>query len=311
MMPRTDMDRLPWPVRQELHRVTAMLFEGFDETAKGRLSEHYRAGRIVMLILHGPHARPETAPVAMGEAFHLLAVVNHPRLARRASDWRPVRDRMRRAWEHGEIAHPVRLTVESLERVNGALAEGVPHFITIATEGIALHAAEGLRLKIPRRLPASERRALGLLHYERWHKRAGDFLLGAAFYRSQGNAAMAALLLHQACEHFYQCALWTLRLHGPRSHALDELRELAEAIDARLVVAWPRDTLFERRAFGCIRRAYVEARYGDRYRIGDDELAWAMQRVTALHALVAQVCLEAIGCPSTAHPRQEEAGHAV
>jgi HEPN domain-containing protein len=285
MMPRTDMEHLPWPVRQDLHRVTAMLFEAFAEATKGRLSERYRAGRIVMLVLHGPHAQPDMAPAAVGEAFHLTAIVNHPKLARRESDWTAVRDRLRRAWEHGEIAHPVRLTVESLERVNDALANGVPHFVAIATEGIALYAMEGLRLKTPRRLPVSERRAAGLAHYERHHTRAGDFLLGAAFYRSQGNAPMAALLLHQACEHLYQCVLWTLRLHGPRTHALDELRELAEALDARLRPAWPRDAPFERRAFGCIRRAYIEARYGDSYRITDDELAWAMERTTLLHEL--------------------------
>ena len=311
MMPRTDMEHLPWSIRQELHRVTAMLFEAFAETIKGRLSEQYRTGRIVMLILHGPDDRPDTSQVALGQALRLLAIVNHPKLARRASDWRQVRDRLRRAWEHGEIAHPVRLSVESLERVNGALAEGIPHFVTIATEGIALHAMEGLKLKTPRQLPASERRALGLLHYERWHKRAGDFLLGAAFYRSRCNAAMSALLLHQACEHLYQCILWTLKLHGPRTHALDELRELAEALDTQLVEAWPRDTPFERRTFSCIRRAYVEARYGERYRIGDDELAWAMERITTLHALVARICLKAIDCPPAAQPRREEAGHAV
>jgi HEPN domain-containing protein len=53
---------------------------------------------------------------------------------------------------------------------------------------------------------------------------------------------MAALLLHQACEHLYQCVLWSLTLHGPRTHALDELRESAEALDIRLREAWPRET---------------------------------------------------------------------
>lgn len=65
---------------------------------------------------------------------------------------------------------------------------------------------------------------------------------------------MAALLLHQACEHLYQCVAWSLTLHGLRTHALDELREVAEELDIELAKAWPRDTLFERRVFGCIRR---------------------------------------------------------
>jgi hypothetical protein len=101
----------------------------------------------------------------------------------------------------------VRLGVECLEGVNHALVEGVPHFITIAERGIALYQMEGLRLKTPRHLPARERAVRGIAEYLRWHKSGGDFLAGAAFYRDQGNGPMAALLLHQACEHLYLCVL--------------------------------------------------------------------------------------------------------
>ena len=147
MMLRTDADHLPAPIHDELLDVATILFEAFEETTKGRCSEHFRAGRILTLILHGPQAEKDWEEVAPGEAFRLLAIVNYPRLARSERDWRLVRDRLRRAWEHGEIARPVRLSVESLERLNGALVEGVPHFVTIAEQGIALYQMEGLRLK--------------------------------------------------------------------------------------------------------------------------------------------------------------------
>lgn len=67
---------------------------------------------------------------------------------------------------------------------------------------------------------------------------------------------------------------------------------MAEALDPRLSIAWPRATPFERRVFGCIRRAYVEVRYGRSYRIGPDELAWAMDRVALLHGLTERLCRE-------------------
>jgi HEPN domain-containing protein len=292
MMLRTDMEHLPWPIRQDLHRITAMLFEAFTETMKGRLSDRYRQGRILKLILHGPQTQPDWHNVTPGEAFHLLAIVNHPRLVRREQDWRLVHDRLRRAWEFGEIAHPVRLAIHSLDQVNGALTEGIPFFVTVATKGIALYELDGTRLKSPRHLPASERRTRGLAEYARWHGRATDFLLGAAFFQDRGNAPMAALLLHQACEHLYQCVAWSLTLHSLRTHVLDELREVAETLDARLCSAWPRETPFERRAFSCIRRAYVEVRYGQGYRISAEELAWAMERVALLQRLVKDICHE-------------------
>lgn len=282
MMLRTDADHLPAPITDELFHVTTILFEAFEETTKGRCSAHFRAGRVLSLILHGPHAEKDWEDVAPGEAFRLLVIVNYTRLARSERDWRLVRDRLRRAWEHGEITRPVRLAVESLERFNSALVEGVPHFVTIAEQGIALYQMEGLRLKEPRHLPARERAIRGVAEFIRWHERGTGFLAGAAFYRDRGDAPMAALMLHQACEHFYLSVLWSISLHAPRTHALDELREAAEALDPRLCSAWPRDSRFERRAFGCIRRAYVEARYGQSYRISGEELSWAFARVERL-----------------------------
>ncbi|WP_249042095.1 HEPN domain-containing protein [Sphingobium limneticum] len=292
MMLRTDADHLPAPIREELLHVATIVFEAFEETTKGRCSEHFRAGRILTLILHGPHAEKEWEEVAPGEAFRLLAIVNYPRLARSERDWRVVRDRLRRAWEHGEITRPVRLAVESLEWINGALVEGVPHFVTIAEQGIALYQMEGLRLREPHRLPERERAVRGAAEFIRWHKRDTGLLAGAAFYRDRGDAPMAALLLHQACEHFYLCVLRSINLHAPRTHALDELREAAEALDPRLCAAWPRDSRFERRAFACIRRAYVEARYGRSYRISGEELAWAFDRVKILQERAASACAD-------------------
>lgn len=292
MIPRTDIEHLPWPMGEEIHRIVAMVFEAFADATKGKLSDQHRQGRITKLLLHGPHTQADGQDLPPGEAIHLLAIVNHPRLARRQQHWHLVRDRIRRAWEFGEIAQPVRLTVHSLAQVNNALAEGVPHFVAIATEGIALYEFDRTPLKMPRHLPASERRARGLAEYARWYGRATDFLLGAAFFQDQGNAPMAALLLHQACEHLYQCVIWSLTLHGPRTHALDELREMPEILDQRLCSAWPRDTPFDRRAFGCIRRAYVEVRYGRNYRISAEELTWAMERAVLLQRLVQDVCRE-------------------
>ena len=106
MMLRTDADHLPAPIREELLHVTTVLFEAFAETTKGRCSEHYRSGRILALILHRPHTEQDWEHVVPGEAFRLLAIVNYPRLARSERDWRLVRDRLRRAWEFGEIARP-------------------------------------------------------------------------------------------------------------------------------------------------------------------------------------------------------------
>tara|TARA_R110000868_G_scaffold5097_5_gene31543 strand:- start:4058 stop:4579 length:522 start_codon:yes stop_codon:yes gene_type:complete len=81
MMLRTDADHLPAPIRDELLHVVTILFEAFEETIKGRCSEHFRSGHILTLILHGPHAEKDWEEDAPGEAFRLLAIVNYTRLA--------------------------------------------------------------------------------------------------------------------------------------------------------------------------------------------------------------------------------------
>ncbi|MDF0489015.1 HEPN domain-containing protein [Sphingomonas sp. H39-1-10] len=294
MMLHTDLDHLSGSMREELRRVTALLFEGFDDLCAQKRAQRYRTARIDKLILYGAHAARDlgASPILTPAPIRLLVIVNHNRIAARRDDWAPIRDRLRRAWEVGEILHPVRLCVHTLSHVNHALVHGVPWFVTIASDGIALYQASSARLEAPRRLPAARRRERGHTEFTRWYERAGDFLIGAAFFEQRGNAPMAALLLHQANEHLYQCVAWSLTLNGLRTHALDELREVAEYLDSRLVLAWPQETPFERRVFGCIRRAYVEVRYGRTYRIAPEEVAWAMDCTAALYKLVQSVCVE-------------------
>lgn len=292
MMLRTDFNHLPSALRAELRLVTALLFEGFDALCARKRQDRYKTAHIDKLILYGHHVAEDQASVPCAAPIRLMAIVNHHRIAARRDDWAPIRDRLRRAWETGEIARPVRLAVHSLAHVNNALIRGVPWFVKIATEGIALYQASSARLESPRRLPGVRHHELGKAQFDRWYERASDFLLGAGFYQGRGNLAMAALLLHQACEHLYQAVAWSLTLNGLRTHALDELREVAEYLDMRLSLAWPQDTLFERRAFACIRRAYVEVRYGSSYRITAEELAFAMDCTHALHRLVHSLCHE-------------------
>ena len=286
----TDIDDLPWTIQQDLKRVRLLIFEAFAKAIKGKMSEHRKEGRILKLILHGPQLADEREGIETATSFHLLAIVNYPRLAIRHENWRLVQDRLQCAWEHGEISRPVRLSVECLDRVNSALAEGIPHFVTIANHGVVLYEFIGTRLVRPRNLSVGERYSRGEAEFSRWHGRACDFLIGAAFFDERNNRPMAALMLHQACEHLYQCVSWALMLHGLRTHALDQLREVAERLDNRLRAAWPRSTRFERHAFGCIRRAYVEVRYGQHFQISRDELDWSMECAAALNRITSEVC---------------------
>jgi predicted transcriptional regulator len=84
----------------------------------------------------------------------------------------------------------------------------------------------------------------------------------------------------------------TLTLYSPKTHNAKFLRALAEELDERLRAVWPSTTKHDRSCFELLKRAYVEARYSEHYKITKEELDWLGTRVEALQALVEQVCNE-------------------
>ena len=116
-------------------------------------------------------------------------------------------------------------------------------------------------------------------------------------YRLQVSAAFD---LHQTIERLYHCVLLVLTLYSPKSHRLSNLRSHAERTDPRLIEVWPRDTRFARRCFTRADRAYVGARYSPEYVITGEELAWLVERVKVLIAIVASICAEQLQTGSKA-----------
>ena len=102
----------------------------------------------------------------------------------------------------------------------------------------------------------------------------------------------AAFNFHQAVERAYICILLVQTFYFPRSHNIKFLRSLAEDVDQRLVAAWPREGRPERRRFEMLKRAYVEARYGDQYDISLEDLEALAASARALAEMVGAVCQE-------------------
>jgi HEPN domain-containing protein len=104
----------------------------------------------------------------------------------------------------------------------------------------------------------------------------------------------AAFLLHQATERYYHCLFLVRTLYSPKTHNLNQLRQLAEALEPRLKEVWPRSTKFERRCYELLRDAYVKARYSRQYRISEEQLNWLSERIQLLQRIVRELCEERI-----------------
>ncbi|WP_244276308.1 HEPN domain-containing protein [Methylobacterium indicum] len=287
---------LPDRKRRELQHAVRILFEEFEDAQKTKLSDKARRGRILKLVLFGSYARGdwvEDRGSGYLSDYDLLVVVNDGRFAEQYEAWEKAEERLLQELSlGGRLATPVNVIVHTLQDVNDQLAQGRPFFVDIARDGIVLHELAGFPFAEPKPLTKEERRTEAARHFEHWFPDAASFKAAASFLIQRGDLRLAAFLLHQATERLYHCVLLVLTLYSPKLHRLTKLRSRAESVDARLIPVWPRDTKFARRYFALLNRAYVDARYSPHYEITDEELAWLVERVSALQESVAAVCAE-------------------
>ncbi len=105
---------------------------------------------------------------------------------------------------------------------------------------------------------------------------------------------IAAFQLHQATERYYSALLLVLTDYKPKTHDIKKLGKLAAAQEPILLEVFPQGTEEERKRFELLRKAYVDARYEDDYKITLKELKWLGARVKVLQDLTQSICKEKI-----------------
>ena len=293
---KTSLNHLPEAKRRELARAVEILFAEFEAVTAGGHSEHKRDAQILKVILFGSYARGDWVDDPVGgyvSDYDLLVVVNHERLTDVLEFWAGADDHLLREYQ---IAHrltaPVNFIVHSLADVNERLKHGRYFFTDIVRDGIALYEAPGHPFDRPKKLEPAEALAEGEKYFAEWFESAQRRQELARVALSKGYSKEAAFDLHQTAERLYHCVLLVLTLYSPKSHKLNFLRSQAEQLDDRLAAAWPRGAKFEQRCFELLRRAYVDARYSEHYKISAEELAWLDERIGTLEELVKQVASE-------------------
>jgi uncharacterized protein len=294
---KTSLDHLPERKRLELERVLKILFTEFEDATARRIPPHRRNGRILKVILYGSFARGEWVDDRVSgykSDYDILVVVDHEDLTDMTDFWGRAEEHLRRDYmitKH--IRHPVGLIVHSFDDVCAQFQRGRPFFVDVLRDGVALYEFPGYALKPPPQ-PLAPAQALEEAQgcFGEWFPRAESAMKIVRFCIEGGELKDAAFMLHQAVERLYHCVQLVLTLYSPQSHNLNFLRPRAEALDRRLVEAWPRATRIDRRRFDLLRRAYVEARYSKHYKITAEELAWLGERVAILQDLTKMVCEE-------------------
>ncbi|KRA84693.1 HEPN domain-containing protein [Altererythrobacter sp. Root672] len=295
---RDDLDHLPEAKRRELAHVVEAIREGFAFAIARRTMPELRGGRLLKIVLFGSYARGDWVEDPVGRYFSdydLLVIVDREALTDVPEFWAKTEERLLADLAAGqELRTPVSLIYHSLDDVNDKLRLGRYFFIDIVRDGVVLFEEPGFALAEPQVLTPAEALRETREYYEEWFESAGKFKRAADFLRGDNAPREAAFNLHQATERLYHCLFLVRTLYSPKTHNLNQLRQLAEDIEPRLKDVWPRDTKFERRCYELLREAYVKARYSRHYRITEEQLEWLSGRVEFLQVTVRQLCEERI-----------------
>jgi uncharacterized protein len=290
---KNSLDHLPEGKRRELAFVVEAIREGFGFAIARRTMPRLRGGRLLKVILFGSYARGDWVEDPVGRYFSdydLLVVVDREELTDVPEFWARTEERLLEELASGtSLRTPVSLIYHSLDDVNEKLKLGRYFFIDILRDGILLFDEPGFPFAEPRPLSPDEALRETREYFEEWFESANRFLTNALDNANRGWSKEAAFLLHQATERFYHCLFLVRTLYSPKTHNLNQLRQLTEDVEPRLKEVWPRDTKFERRCYELLREAYVKARYSRHYRISEEQLAWLSGRVELLQAIVREL----------------------
>ena len=295
---KTSLEHLPEGKQRELDFVVEAIRDGFGFAIARRTMPSLRGGKLLKVILFGSYARGDWVEDPVGRYFSdydLLVVVDREELTDVPEFWAKTEERLLEELSSGKnLRTPVSLIYHSLDDVNDKLRLGRYFFMDIVRQGILLFEEPGFPFVEPQPLSPAEALRETREYYDEWFESAGDFLQSAADASARGKSKLAAFLLHQATERFYHCLFLVRTLYSPKTHNLNQLRQLTEDVEPRLKAVWPRDTKFERRCYELLREAYVKARYSRHYRITDEQLEWLSGRVDLLQRIVRELSEERI-----------------
>ena len=291
---KTTAEHLPEAKRHELAFVVDLIRKGFAFAVERRTMPRLRGGRLLKIILFGSYARGDWVEDPVGRYFSdydLLVVVDREELTDVPEFWAKTEQQLLDELASGRnLRTPVSLIYHSIDDVNEKLRLGRYFFMDIVREGVVLFEEPGHPFAKANPLTPAEALRESRDYFEEWFESANGFFDTARYAASQGRLKEAAFQLHQATERFYHCLYLVRTLYSPKTHNLNQLRQLAEAMEPRLKEIWPRATKFERRCYELLRDAYVKARYSRHYRISDEQLVWLSSRVELLQTLIRELC---------------------
>lgn len=283
------------PERKQGHIATLLqiIHDEFDLVVNAATLEEKTRSRILLVVLFGSYAKGTQVDDPKSGYFSdydILVVLNTPTLTDEYRIWHTVEERASL-----KTRSPVNLVVCTLREINHELKQGHYFFTDIREEGIELYNYNHTELLNPGPLNPEAAKAIAQEHFDEWFKSANRFFDFFQMGLEKQYLNESAFQLHQSVERYFACILLVYTNYRPKTHNIKALYSFVIQQDDALKSVFPQDTKLSRRSFQLLKKAYIEARYSDKYEITLDELQWLAERVEVLKALTERLCTAHIG----------------
>lgn len=194
----------------------------------------------------------------------------------------------------GKVSTPLSIIYHTFDYVKERILEGHYFFCDIKKEGVNLYISNKQNLGKIKIIPPEQRKILAQKYFDKWFESAKRFygLFETSLEKSWNKEA--AFNLHQATERFYGAVTLVFIHYRYRLHDIEILSHKAIAFDERFAEAFPMETPQQQENFKLLKRAYVDARYDEDYKITREQLEYLANRVKVLMELTKTICEEKI-----------------
>jgi uncharacterized protein len=282
---KRSLAHLPKQKREEIKAVVSIIREMVPTTE--------------MVILFGSHARGDWVDDTYREGgviyeyksdFDILVVTNDKKTVKNDTLWYQLEERI----GYNPTRTPVSIIKHHIKDLNQKIEDRFYFFTDLKKEGIWLFNSGNYKLSRARRFSPEELRREAEGHFRNGFQRTVFFFDNYKFNIEKRRNKIAAFELHQAAEHAYHTIMLVFTGYKAKTHNLDTLSKRAASLNPELMKVFPKKTKEEQRLFKLLKKAYVEARYNDKYRITKKELEYLAGRVKKLHAMARRICRKKI-----------------
>lgn len=285
---KTSTDFLPEFVRCDLHELVGLIRDEIKDVVMIILYGSYAKGTYV---IHDVRIGPNGETTEYHSDYDLLAVTRK-RLGEREGT---VETRIRHRFAEGKTAvTKVQLISESIVKLNNALSQGHYFYVDAIEQGILLYDSGEYELETPRDLNFPEIKQLAERYYSNTLAKGKRFLFHAQIDYRDEEYVECAFFLHQATEYLLKSVPLVFSLYRYKEHELKYLLDMCKKHTLELESIFPCSTKEEAHAFELLCRAYVEARYNDRFAVGKEAIDILVPRIELLIRTVEKVCRDRI-----------------